>query len=59
MFQAIDDVQLQAHDPYYEEIDTEVGTSARDPMVKDTLGQLSGAGAASAQAGIFQSLNAG
>ena len=59
MFQSIDDVQLQTHDPYYEEVDTEVGTSHRDP-IKETQGQMSGAaGNASAQANIFQSLNAG
>lgn len=32
MFQSIDDVQMQTHDPYYEEVDTEIGTSARDHL---------------------------
>ena len=58
MFQAIDDVQLQTHDPYYEEIDTEVATSARDPAARENVG-LSGAVGASAQAGVLSSLNAG
>ena len=43
------------HDPYYEEVDTDVATSAR--RERHTLDPLNNA--SSAQAGIFASLQAG
>ena len=63
MFQSIEDVQLQTHDPYYEEVDpSEMPTSARDNNLlgahgRRTLDPLSSAG--TAQANILTSLNGG
>ena len=62
MFQSIEDVQLQSHDPYYEEVDeaADMPTSARDGG-RRSLQEPHGASsaAASSQHGIFKSLQGG
>ena len=62
MFQSIEDVQLQSHDPYYEEVDeaADMPTSARDGgkhSLQEQLGASSAA--ASAQLGVLKSLQGG
>ena len=62
MFQQIDDVQLQTHDPYYEEVDeaADMPTSARDHAQRRTQEPFGGrSSAASAQGGVFRSLQGG
>ena len=59
MFQTIDEVQMQAMDPYYDELDEMEYGTATTPRQFASL-EYQGSGVASgAQAGIFSSLQAG
>lgn len=57
MFQSIDDVQMQTHDPYYDEVDDNeymIGATPRHLATLDTPGSFR-----DSQAGVFNSLQAG
>ena len=62
MFQSIEDVQLQSHDPYYEEVDeaADMPTSSREGGKRSTHEPFGASSvAASAQHGVFKSLQGG